>query len=68
MKLEYDKDADAAYIYLKKEIKAGEVKNTISISETINLDFDKNKKLLGIEILHASKSIAKTDVLEGMVA
>ena len=68
MRLEYDKEADAAYIYLKDQIKRGEVKNTISISETINLDFDKSRKLLGIEILHASKSIPKTDILERAVA
>ena len=66
MELEYDKEADTAYIYLKKDIKSGEVKNTISISGTINLDFDKNKKLLGIEILHASKNISKADILKNV--
>ncbi|HIH17551.1 MAG TPA: DUF2283 domain-containing protein [Nanoarchaeota archaeon] len=61
MKVEYDKEADAAYIYLKK-IGAGEVKKTIELNEDIILDFDKNRKLVGIEILNASKVMPKTAV------
>ncbi len=59
MKVTYDKEADAAYIYLKDKIEKGEVKNTISMNENIILDFDSNKKLIGIEILSASKVVPK---------
>ena len=59
MKVEFDKEADAAYIYLKDRIRKGEVKKTITVSDTIILDLDKNKKLLGIEVLNATKNLAK---------
>jgi len=51
MKTEYDKDVDAAYIYVK-EIKKGAVKKTITISPDINIDLGKNDEILGIEILN----------------
>jgi uncharacterized protein YuzE len=53
MKVTFDKEADAAYIYLEDKISKGEVKSTISMNENIILDFDSNKKLIGIEILCA---------------
>lgn len=55
MKMEYDKDADTGYIYLADEIKDGEAAKTLELNDNIILDFDKNGKLLGIEILDASK-------------
>ncbi len=62
MKVIYDKDVDAAYIYLKNNIGKGEVKNTMSMNENIILDFDSNKKLIGIEILSASTVVPKSAV------
>ena len=62
MKVTYDKEVDAAYIYLKDRIEKGEVKNTISMNENIILDFDVNKKLIGIEILSVSKVVPKSAV------
>ncbi|MBI1974061.1 DUF2283 domain-containing protein [Candidatus Micrarchaeota archaeon] len=59
MKVTYDKDVDAAYIYLKETIGKGEVKNSISINENIIIDFDASKKLIGIEILSASGVVPK---------
>ncbi len=61
MKITYDKAADAAYIYLK-DIPKGGVKKTYScdpnqLGGMINLDFDENNILVGIEILDASKKI-----------
>ena len=56
MKLEYDKDADSAYIYFK-EIKEGEVFQTISLNESLNIDLDIDGKTLGIEVLDASKNL-----------
>lgn len=56
MKIDFDKQADAAYLCLK-EIKPGEVKKTISLNESINLDLDLNGKILGIEVLNATKQL-----------
>ncbi|MFH1638401.1 MAG: DUF2283 domain-containing protein [Candidatus Woesearchaeota archaeon] len=64
MKLEYDKDVDAAYIYLLHSIKKGEVKDTIELNENIILDFDSKGKLLGVEILNASKTLNRKALLE----
>ena len=56
MKITYDKNIDAAYIYFK-EISPGEVKKTISLNESVNVDLDKKGRTLGIEILEASKNL-----------
>jgi len=64
MKLEYDKKVDAAYIYLQYPIKKGEAKKTIELNEQIILDFDKNSKLIGVEVLDASKLMRKETLLE----
>jgi len=56
MKITLDKEADAAYIYFK-EISEGEVNITISLNESINVDLDGEGRVLGIEILDASKNL-----------
>ena len=56
MKIEYDKSADAAYIYFKG-IEEGEVVQTISLNESVNIDLDNEGRTLGIEILDASKNL-----------
>jgi len=56
MKITFDKEADAAYIYLK-EISSGEVTQTISINNSVNIDLDAEGKTLGIEILNATKNL-----------
>jgi len=65
MRITFDKDADAAYIYFK-EIGQGEVKTTISLNESVNVDLDEEGKTLGIEILDASKNLP-TDALESEI-
>ena len=64
MKFEYDKSVDAAYIYLEDSIADGEVDKTIELNNNIILDFDKEGKLLGVEILSASKVLNKKSLLE----
>ena len=64
MKFEYDKEVDAAYIYLKFPIKDGEVKKTIELNENIIIDFDNKGKLVGVEILNASKVLNKQTLLQ----
>lgn len=64
MKIIYNKEADAAYIYLVEDIKKGEAKKTIELNQNIILDFNDKDKLLGIEILDASKTLNKQVLLE----
>ncbi|MBS3137605.1 DUF2283 domain-containing protein [Candidatus Woesearchaeota archaeon] len=59
MKFEYDKEVDAAYVYLQYPIKDGEVKKTVEVDDNIILDYDKSGKLVGVEILNASKVMNK---------
>jgi uncharacterized protein YuzE len=59
MKIKYDKSADAAYLYLKDSIGVGEVAKTyccdpVEVQGQINIDFDADGRLVGIEILDAS--------------
>jgi len=53
MKVEYDADADAMYITLRK----GQYKVSQEISENVIIDLDKNCRILGIEILGISAKI-----------
>ena len=64
MKISYDQTANSLYIYIKEKIHKGEVKQTyscnpIEVNGEINLDFDQNGYLLGIEILDADKKVFK---------
>jgi uncharacterized protein YuzE len=59
MKFTYDKEADAAYIYLRKICKSS---RTQRIADNIILDFDANGKLLGIEILNISSCMAPREL------
>ena len=68
MKIEYDKEGDTAYIYLKYPIEDGEAKKTIELDENIIIDLDKNNKLIGIEILNAKKLLSKEIILEAQEA
>ncbi len=68
MKIRYDKEADAAYIYLVDSIKDGEVKKTISLNDNIAVDLDAGEKIIGMEILSASKMLNKKLLLEAQAA
>lgn len=57
MKIRYDKKVDAMYISLAK----GKYDNTRKVSDVILVDEDKGGKVLGIEILDASKNISAFD-------
>jgi len=63
MRIELDKEADTAYIYFK-DISKGDVKTTISLNDNINIDLDAGGKMLGIEILDASKNLPKKELKE----
>jgi uncharacterized protein YuzE len=60
IKVTYSQQADAAYIKLVDSIGAGGVAKTylcdpVEIGGMINLDFDSGGRLVGIEVLDASK-------------
>ena len=69
MKITYDKSVDAAYIYLIDEIRPSAVKRTYScdpveVNGEINLDFDADDRLIGIEILGASKRLPEAVIAD----
>ena len=55
VQVEYDKKADALYIWIRK------AKYDISeeLAENVILDLDKNGRIIGIEVLDASKNIGQ---------
>jgi len=54
MKIELDRDDDVLYL----ELDGADVVDSQEISPGIVVDFDANDRVLGIEILNASKKIA----------
>ena len=54
MKITYDPEVDATYIYFKKG--QGEV-TTIRLSEDIAVDFGPGEEIWGIEVLSASEHL-----------
>ena len=65
VRVTYDVDADAAYIYLQA-IPAGGVERTIPVelaNGEVSLDFDARGKLIGIEILGAGAVLPERFVL-----
>jgi uncharacterized protein YuzE len=52
MKIYYDQEVDAAYFRLSEELPTG----VVEVSEGVNLDITEDGKIVGIEILNASKS------------
>jgi len=51
VRVTYDPDARAAYIYLTGSIAPGEAVRTVCATSDINLDFDAQGHLIGIELL-----------------
>ncbi len=58
MKIQYDKKADAMYIYLRK----GKVAKTIKINNRVLVDVDKKGNVIGIEMLEVSHQIPKKEI------
>jgi len=57
MKVTYDSDADAMYIYLNER----EVARTVQVSDRVLVDLDDEGNLRGVEVLSVSKALADTD-------
>lgn len=66
MKIKYDKNADAVYIYFK-EIEEGEVDRTISLNDNVAIDLDKEGRTLGIEILETKKNLPLTALKSAII-
>ena len=59
MRIEYDREADALYIQIQEKY----VAKTKEIEEGLLIDFDEANKLIGIEILSATKRFAISDIV-----
>ena len=58
MKIEYDKQVDALYIRIQEK----DVARTQEVSDDVNLDFDDKGRLIGLEVLSASKRYSSSDI------
>jgi len=58
MKIEYDQEVDALYIRVQEKY----VAKTQEISEGVNLDFDEEGKLIGLELLDATERYPRKDI------
>jgi len=58
MTLEYDKEVDALYIRIEETY----IDKTQELEEGINLDFDLEGKLIGVEILNAKERYKAKDL------
>ena len=59
MRIEYDREADALYIQIQEK----HVAKTKEVEEGVLIDFDETNKLIGIEILSATKRFALSDIV-----
>lgn len=55
MKITYDKEVDALYVYFKK----GKIARTMEVGANFLADIDKKGNILGLEVLDASKHLAR---------
>ncbi len=58
MKIEYDHEVDALYIRIQEK----EVAHTKELEEGINLNIDKNGKIIGLEIIGAVERYSQKDI------
>jgi uncharacterized protein YuzE len=59
MKIRYDKEANAAYIYFREK---GKLQKTVPVSNDVVVDFGTRGKVMGVEILNARLHISKNDL------
>jgi|LDZR01.1.fsa_nt_gi uncharacterized protein YuzE len=55
IKVWFDEDADILYISLKK----GAAIDSEEVSDNVRVEYDVNNQIIGIEIYHISKMVAK---------
>ena len=59
MKIEYDQIRDLLYVYFSKP--GTKVADTVTVKAGVHADFDKDGKLIGLEVLDAS------DIVDGKI-
>ena len=57
MQITYDKKADAMYIYFQKGKK---IARTVELADMLVADLDRRGKVIGVEVLSASRQLAGT--------
>ncbi|GFP28993.1 DUF2283 domain-containing protein [Candidatus Hakubella thermalkaliphila] len=55
MKIEYDPVRDLLYLYFKEPL--AKAAKTVTATPGVHLDFDRDEKLIGIEVIDASEVI-----------
>ena len=60
MKITYDPEADALYIYLQTE--GTSVAETREVTEEIFVDLDEKENIIGVEILSVSQQIPPKEI------
>ncbi len=58
MKIEYDHDVDAMYIRLQEK----HVSRTVEVEEGLNIDFDSQGRMIGLEVLDATTRYSMADI------
>lgn len=61
-KYNYDKESDSLFIYLKE----GEEEGFEEIAPGINIEFNKNGEIIGVEILRASRFLKRAEKEAGL--
>jgi uncharacterized protein YuzE len=59
MKITYDKEVDAVYIQLS----VGQPEGVIEVADGINIDVSSDGKIMGIELLNATKKVSLESLL-----
>ncbi len=59
MRIEFDQEADALYV----QIHEAYVAHIKEVEEGVIIDFDKDRKIIGIEILDVTKRFPLTDLV-----
>jgi uncharacterized protein YuzE len=64
MRIKYDPEADAAYVYLIDHIEPGEaVRQEVVLDGGVVLDLDSKGRLLGVEVVYA-RSLLRAETLD----
>ncbi len=58
MKIEYDHGVDALYIRLQEK----HVSRTVEVEEGLNIDFDSQGRMIGLEVLDATTRYSMADI------
>ena len=58
MKIEYDREVDALYVRLQEKY----VAKTVELEDGLNVDFDAEGKLIGLEVLGAAERYSLADI------